>query len=465
MSGYTRSDGTHVAGYTRSSPSSSKSSSVASRDSVQVNGYRRSDGTYVEGYTRSAPLSSSVSNGSYSAHESKSSVSTTSSKPQGQKKCYVDNAYNRRLGRVGKPVGTHVVSKSSTTGEYVSHVGRNPKIVRQHTILEENQVNDLVVILQGLSFHNPDRRAYQSALDRLQREEVEESRRKEGITPCTSMGSHSTRELIPFDELQLQKEIGHGAFGVVYACKWRDVPVAYKKFVYQQMSKKLLDKFIAEVRILAHLSHPNIIKMFGVVAERGNIGIVMEFMLCSLFEAIFIDNTEFSGSNKKEIVSKVASALQYLHSREPKIAHCDIKSANILLDKDNNPKLCDFGLGAIKNATESSRSSVAAPPGQGTPRYSAPEVLRGELLNMDQLLQADIYSLTLVVYEVIAVEEPFEELSAKQLEENVGRGNLRPTSTSLSQPLSDFLNSCWNSSPSKRPTADKFCAMWEKIDL
>ena len=509
VSGYTRSDGTYVAGYMRSQPGASSNSSSQrcyvdnaynrdlgrvgkpvgthvvhkdgsidiSRDiipvrptvsfadtrsdyrTVHVSGYTRSNGTHVAGYTRSQPSTSS-------------------------QRCYVDNAYNRRLGRVGKPVGTHVVhsdgsvevSRVTYPGErcYVDnahnrHLGRVGKPIprhRQQQIIEESTFHDIVQRLQHLGFADTCRPAYQSALDRLERERVEEIWRKDGINPSTDLSRFKSRirEIIAFDELQLKQVIGRGGFGEVYACMWRNTPVAFKKLFYQHMSKKHREDLLKEIKVLSALDHPNAIRMFGVVVEEQKIGIVMEYMSRSLFQAIFIDCTEFSEAKRKEIIHQVASALLYLHTHETKIAHCDIKSENVLLDKNDIAKLGDFGLSAIKNATETSKSSAAAQPGQGTPRYSAPEVLRGELLTMSQLLPADIYSLGVVVFEVVTEEEPFEGLRIRQLVENVGRGNLRPTSNvALSQALSDLLKSCWDGSASKRPTAAEFHAKWRNI--
>ena len=193
----------------------------------------------------------------------------------------------------------------------------------------------------------------------------------------------------------------------------------------------------------------------------------MEYMHRSLHKAIFWEEVSFPEEKKKKMVSQMACALQYLHTHEKKIAHCDVKSDNVLLDKDDNAKLSDFGISAVKNATETSRSSVAAPPGQGTPRYSAPEVLRGELLTMSQLLQTDIYSLAIVVFEVVTEEEPFQGLNVRQLEANVGRGKLRPTasSTELSKSVTDLLKKCWDDSASYRPTAGQFQDEWNSVTV
>ena len=319
-----------------------------------------------------------------------------------------------------------------------------------------------------MQFNQGERCDYEYARYRLERETVEESWKKEGITPSTDVSCLTLGiTCIPFDELKVEREIGRGGFGEVHACRWHGTPVAYKKLLCQHLSKKRLDSLVTEIKILAALNHPNTVRLFGIVVEEEKKGIVMEYMQRSLFRAIFIDEEEFSNEKKTMIVSQVASAVEYLHTREQKIAHCDIKSENVLLDGKDNAKLGDFGLSTLKNATESSRSSAAPPPpGQGTPRYSAPEVLRGELLtSINRLMQADVYSLAIVVFEVVTEEEPFEGLSVKQLEANVGRGNLRPESDNarLSQPLLDLLAKCWEDSASKRPTATDFLAQWKKV--
>ena len=549
VSGYTKANGTYVAPYTRSAPRSSSGSyssgSSSGEGTVQVSGYTKANGTYVAPYTRSAPRSSSGScsrgsssgegtvqvsgytkaNGTYVAPYTRSAPrSSTDASSRGSssgQRCYVDNAYNRKLGRVGKPLGTHVVhsarvsvpreryttlptvqttdalgaqenpkpprqQKPAQDSTHVAHrkgvcvpgeryyadnahnrrLGRARKpiprrLARQKELAESSTVADLAQVLQGLGFTDACRPAYQSALDRLEREQVEERWRKDGVNPSTDLSELkglSPGKIIPFAELQQERVIGRGGFGEVYACLWRSQAVAFKKLFYQRMSKKRRDSFVTEITVLAALDHPNTVKMVGVVVEEGKIGIVMEYLPRSLFQAIFIDHAEFPDAKKKEIIHQMASALVYLHTHEPKIAHCDVKSENVLLDGNDKAKLGDFGLSAIKNATESSRSTAAGvAPGQGTPRYSAPEVLRGEILTMSQLFQADIYSLAVVAFEVVAEEEPFEGLSVKQLESNVGRGDLRPTSSvALSPKLSDLLKRSWEGTAQKRPGAAEF---------
>ena len=485
VKGYTRSDGTRVSSYTRAAPSTSRSDS-SSQNTVQVKGYTRSDGTRVSSYTRAAPTTLSDNRSSCNpssgttinvsgyirADGTKVSGYTrvvpqkcgTSNNAVGVRKCYVDNSYNRKIGRVGMPVGSLVIHKDG--GHYTRRSHKHQQL------LGECLLGDLVQAMRQIQLppaYQPDREYeyvdYQYAADQLQRDEVEEEWKKKNVEPSnvdvSNLTSHYPNVLIPFENLQLEKVIGRGGFGEVYAACLLGKPVAFKKLLYQRISRRQKDSFIKEVTILLAVDHPNVIKMIGAVIEENNIGIVMEYLRCSLFRAVFIDCELQDAGKKIAIIKQVASALKHLHTRN--IAHCDIKSENILLDWNNNAKLCDFGLSALKNETGSSQSNLA-PPGQGTPHYSAPEVLRGEILKIAQLLQADIYSLAIVVFEVMAEEEAFQGLSVMQLQTNVGHGEMRPSTSKLSKPIEDILAKCWAKDAAKRLTASEFQADWNNID-
>ena len=136
----------------------------------------------------------------------------------------------------------------------------------------------------------------------------------------------------------------------------------------------------------------------------------------------------------------------------------------MLLDKNDNAKLSDFGLSSIKNTAESSQSSSAPVAPRGTPRYSAPEVLRGEFLTQQQLFKADMYPLAICIFEIVTEEEAYYGLKVRQMEAQVGRGKLRPTTdASLSDQLSALLESCWDSNTQNRPTTTDFIEQWGEI--
>ena len=383
---------------------------------------------------------------------------------------YVDNACNRKLGRVGESLGSLPASaKCYVDNPHNKRLGRvgkliPPRYLKKREMMEQCAAQGIIWQLEALAIQDPDHEVKQSAYDRLRLERVEERWKDKNIIQDMSALTQSSTQKIPHNELDDLQEVGCGAFGTVYACLWKHRRVAYKKFMHQQMSKRAQQDFVKEIEILVTLDHPNTVKMLGAVLETGNLGIVMELMKRTLFQALFNDMEEFEEPKKNKIISQLSSALEYLHTHTREIAHCDIKCQNVLLDRDNNAKLCDFGLSVIKNIAETSQSTAAPMPAQGTPRYSAPEVIRGEFLSKQELLKADIYSLSIVVFEVVAEEESFYGINLKQLEAQVGRGKLRPTSdVAFSKPLMELLQASWDSSAVNRPTASEFTEKWSKI--
>ena len=393
---------------------------------------------------------------------------------------YVDNAYNRRLGHVGKPKMSLVVSKhgiASSDGKdtYLlsSALERKLKMANAIDDCYDSLLNDFQLLdLNGATI--PDDVEESSAARIVRLEDIEEDWKKKEILPQTDFSQieEVATNRISMQDLEDFRLIGQGGFGIVYAALWKTTktPVAYKRLAYQRFSQKKLQSFVREIELFSKLEHNNIVKMLGAVMEKDNIGIVMEYFKKTLFDALFnYEEDCLAPSDKLRIVGEIGSALEYLHTHEPPIAHRDIKSQNILLDCNATAKVCDFGLSVIKNTIQSSRSTRGksdAPPGQGTPRYSAPEVLRGELLKLEDLLMTDIYSFSLVLYEVVLEEEPYEELSLQQLVKNVGYGELRATLEKVENTdLIVLLLQCWSKIPRERPTIKQLNKQWTKIIL
>ena len=148
-----------------------------------------------------------------------------------------------------------------------------------------------------------------------------------------------------------------------------------------------------------------------------------------------------------------------------------MKSSNVLLNMEDpiSVKITDFGLSIMKNETESSASTIVQ--NIGTPRYSAPEVLRGEFLNLASMLYADMYSFSLVVYEVLYDTEPFGEYNIHQLRKHVGEGTATPdirTSSSgsgINTVLISTLELCWDRRAHCRPSASMFYDEVKQMDL
>ena len=281
---------------------------------------------------------------------------------------------------------------------------------------------------------------------------------------------------IDFDEIELKEKIGSGGFSDVHFAKWKGTIVAAKVLRVQRVSKRRLREFTDEIFVLCKLDHPNIVKFIGASVVTPNLCILIEYMQMSLFDALHMkEDVEFSEKEKITIIQHTAQGLQYLHDNN--IAHCDMKSQNILLNykpDDEIPvlvvKITDFGLSMMKNNTDTSSSAGGEYVRNiGTPRYSSPENLRGELLNVKSFMMSDIYSYSLVVFEVICEDEPFYNLNYQQLKKQVGELRLLPEipkdiSIRISPSVSLLMKKCWDRVARKRPTAKQFVDQALRID-
>ena len=263
---------------------------------------------------------------------------------------------------------------------------------------------------------------------------------------------------INFDEIELGRKIGQGGFGDVFFATWNSSVVAVKKLRVQRVSKRRLEDFTKEMITFCDLEHPNIVRFIGTCLKTPNLAIVMEYMQTSLFTALHMseDDVEFTEDERLSILQQTACGLHYLHDNH--IAHCDLKSHNILLDYESGvtcvAKITDFGLSMVKSDSESSVSAVEQVRNIGTPRYSAPEVLRGEMLSAQDMMQTDIYSFALIMFEVIYEEEPYYNLGYAQLQKQVGGKGVTPEipeSPDVSGDIVSLVKECWDYKPRKRP--------------
>lgn len=161
--------------------------------------------------------------------------------------------------------------------------------------------------------------------------------------------------------------------------------------------KVFIRRFEREAKTLAQLQHRNIVRFYGMERDALDVFIVMDFIEGeTLRDVIFNSKEPFSIEKTLEIVEPICSALHYAH--EMGIVHCDIKPANIILAKNGEVMVSDFGIARSMDAATSTMVGV------GTPAYMAPELIKGE----DPTAQSDIYSLGITLYEMLTGgERPF----------------------------------------------------------
>ncbi|XP_063939132.1 probable leucine-rich repeat receptor-like serine/threonine-protein kinase At3g14840 isoform X3 [Daucus carota subsp. sativus] len=200
------------------------------------------------------------------------------------------------------------------------------------------------------------------------------------------------------DNFAAANKIGEGGFGPVFKGVLLDGTIIAVK----QLSSKSNQgsrEFVNEIGMISGLRHPNLVKLHGCCTERKQLLLVYEFMENnSLARALFGPETsrlDLDWATRQNICIGIARGLVYLHEESIlKIVHRDIKANNILLDKDLNPKISDFGLAKLDEEENTHISTRVA----GTIGYMAPEyALWGYLTD-----KADVYSFGVVALEIVA---------------------------------------------------------------
>ncbi len=215
-----------------------------------------------------------------------------------------------------------------------------------------------------------------------------------------------------FGHYKIIREIGYGGMGAVFLAERSDgefdQQVAIKIIRQTIAGSEITNRFRRERQILAGLNHPNIAKLLdGGISETGEPFLVMEYVAGKpLLE--FAENLETKARLK--LFLKICAAVSYAHQNL--IIHRDIKPSNILVTKDGEPKLLDFGLAKISDVGSADENQTQTAFRALTPAYASPEQLRGEQVTT----ASDVYSLGVVLYELLTEKRPFD-FQGKSLEQ------------------------------------------------
>ncbi|MBI2687406.1 MAG: protein kinase [Acidobacteria bacterium] len=201
---------------------------------------------------------------------------------------------------------------------------------------------------------------------------------------------------------QLEAEVGHGGMGRIYRASRADglyEQNAAVKVLRRGMDTDLiLRHFQAERQILASLNHPNVARLLdGGVTPDGRPFFVMEFIEGRPLDR-YVEDRKPSIGERLRLFQLVCGAVQYAHQRL--VVHRDIKPANILVTEDGVPKLVDFGIAKLVN---DGNDVTVVSERMLTPAYASPEQLEGEAVTT----ASDIYSLGVVLYQLLAGQAPF----------------------------------------------------------
>ena len=223
---------------------------------------------------------------------------------------------------------------------------------------------------------------------------------------------------------EIGKIIGKGAYAVVKICKNK---ITQEKFAMKIYEKKNLNDNIKkkcvskEIEILKKLNHPNITKLYDTIITDKYILLIQELVNGISLREYY--NTEIR--NQKDISEKklklltlifkqIFSAFDYIHKKN--IAHRDIKLENILLTKNNEIKIIDFGFG-MYNPRNHLQNFFC-----GTPNYMAPEIIMKKEYDGQM---ADVWSLGVLIYKLFCADFPFKGKNEKELYKQIIRGKYK----------------------------------------
>ncbi len=197
--------------------------------------------------------------------------------------------------------------------------------------------------------------------------------------------------------------IGFGAMGAVYKAFdpliKRTLAIKTIRLDIPRQSpqyKSFIERFYHEARVSGTLSHPNIVTLFDIGEEGGLPYLAMEFVEGETIASILERGTRFEPEKVVVLVSQIASALDYAHSKG--VIHRDVKPANLMLYEGDRVKVTDFGIAKLMDAEMTQAGTLL-----GTPSYMSPEQAMGDKLDG----RTDIFSLGVCAFEMLSGEQPF----------------------------------------------------------
>lgn len=288
-----------------------------------------------------------------------------------------------------------------------------------------------------------------------------------------SPNSHELKGLV------IGEKIGEG-IAVVYSGKWRGANVAVKMKALLIDSTENLAEFQhacnleiqEEAEVMKGLCHPNIVLFMEAGFYKGSICIISEYCARgSLRDVLMRSNVKhLSWPTKLRLALGICHGIQYLHNAHPPMIHRDLKSPNVLVDDSWHAKIADFGtlrfaeiVSSVQNSSGMKKDNAMDMTGLvGTTRWMAPEVIRGEKSYSSKV---DIYSLALILWELIEGKLPFESTRWNHEIEDFVLQGMRPLIKEELCPMrwKLLIITCWQSDPAKRPTIQQVINNLQRI--
>ncbi len=224
-------------------------------------------------------------------------------------------------------------------------------------------------------------------------------------TPTEAPGSANANLPIEFGRYRLLKKLGEGGMGAVFLAHDSELDrrVALKLPHFTGVEKAaFLERFRREAKLAAKLDHPNICRVFDIGEHNGRLYLTMAFVEGKSLYEIVKARGAIEPRTACQLIKRIATAVQFAHSQG--IIHRDLKPANIMIKKDRDFVIMDFGLARLIDHDDAPLTATGAV--LGTPAYMSPEQLLGENEKIGP--PSDVYSLGIMLFELLVGRRPFQ---------------------------------------------------------
>jgi MAP/microtubule affinity-regulating kinase len=230
----------------------------------------------------------------------------------------------------------------------------------------------------------------------------------------STIGSYNILKTLGEGNFAKVKLATHSLTGAEVNGFYSNAKVAIKVIDKTQLDDKKLQKLYREVRIMKSLHHPHIIKLYEVIETKNTVFLVMEYCSGGELYDYLVVHGKMKERDARAKFRQILSAVSYCHKKQ--IIHRDLKAENLLLDKDLNIKIADFGFSNVFDP-ESKLDTFC-----GSPPYAAPELFQGRRYVGPEV---DIWSLGVILYVLCTGCLPFDGKNLQEMRESVCRGKYR----------------------------------------
>uniref|UniRef100_A0A182P6L5 Mitogen-activated protein kinase kinase kinase 7 n=1 Tax=Anopheles epiroticus TaxID=199890 RepID=A0A182P6L5_9DIPT len=256
---------------------------------------------------------------------------------------------------------------------------------------------------------------------------------------------------IDINEIEQIATVGKGSYGTVVKAKWRNkfVAVKYMEVISEQA-------FTAEVSHLSRVAHPNIIELYGACTEKPHVCLVMEYADGGSLHKVLHCRPRpvYTAAHAMSWARQCAEGVAYLHDMTPRpMIHRDLKPPNLLLVRNGTVlKICDFGTVTDKSTLMTNNKGSAA--------WMAPEVFEGSSYTE----KCDVFSWGIILWEVIAREQPFKHIDTSYaIMWRVHQGSRPPLIDHCPKPIEQLMIRCWDKDPISRPSMKEVVSVMNEL--